>query len=85
MIETNVAGRGGNVRKINRTRFVIGDFEYMLSYDPPWVLISRREVGKRRYGYYSRVDVTNCWKYSEVLDRVEEKLGPVMEGKSDIQ
>jgi len=76
MIEIRMAcgEHAGNVRKINHVRFDRDGFEYKLEYDSPWVIISRRRFGERKYSYFSRVNVKNCWKFDEVMEKVEVKI-----------
>ena len=76
-IKRKVREHAGNVRKIKQIRFEQGLFEYRLEYDSPWVLIKRRESGgnrSKRYSYFSRVKVDNCWSFSDVMKKVEDKL-----------
>jgi hypothetical protein len=66
-----------NIRKINNYRFEQDGYEYRIKFEggfAAFVAIERREVGRRKFQYYSSISAANCWNVDEVMPLIQKEI-----------
>ena len=67
-----------NIKKVNGLKFVLGEYEYRLTYEggfSAFVRIDRREIGKRRFIYFSGFGAYDCLSVGSVLEKARGLIG----------
>lgn len=75
---TIVGAQERNLKKINGLKFVLGEYEYRLTYEggfSAFVRIDRREIGKRRFIYFSGFGAYDCLSVGSVLEKARGLVG----------
>lgn len=66
-----------SIRKLNKKRFMYGNYEYRLAYNggfAPMIKIERREIGRRNFHYWDSVDVSHCLGCNSAMEHVMDSI-----------
>lgn len=66
-----------NLKKVNNTRFEKDGYEYRIKYEggfAAFVAIERRQIGKRKFEYFTGFGAHHCWNVGEVLTLAQQEI-----------